>query len=65
MACGHTRSIGGSSDVNIDTKIRLQANLTLIFVSIFPPSEQLQKLYINLRNSTFHIYLFRYILNLQ
>ena len=44
MACGHTRSIGGSSDVNIDTKIRLQASLTLIFISIFPPSELLQKI---------------------
>lgn len=42
MADGHTRSIGGSSDVNIDTKTRLQASLTLILVSIFPPSERLQ-----------------------
>ena len=42
MAYGHTRSIGGSSDVNIDIKIRLQASLTLIFISIFPPSEQLR-----------------------
>ncbi len=44
MACGHTRSIGGSSDVNIDIKIRFQASLTLIFISIFPPSEQLRKI---------------------
>ncbi len=45
MACGHTRSIGGSSDGNMDTKIRLQASLTRIFVSIFPPFEQLPLLY--------------------
>ncbi len=42
MAYGHTRSIGDSSDGNIDIKIRLQASLTLIFISIFPPSEQLR-----------------------
>lgn len=44
MAYSHTRSIGGTSDVNIDTKIRLQASLTLIFISIFPPSEQLRRI---------------------
>ena len=40
--------------MNIDTKIRLQASLTLIFVSIFPPSEPLSLNYTKLaemRNS--------------